>query len=331
MIIPIDPTKTPESGRQQTGRTITEFLPNFTELSGKIPTHSVKALTMPQASNAVHHGNFMQYLLACWNGHHGVVVRPDVIWFELLCELANLVNQHPDKFRHLFTKEAEGKGLIMIQTATPAIMPLDLLIERLRALVPLDAETFLPQFSTGGKASRFAHYAAFADMASPYYDYATYLCGIPAIMVVGTQEDWDTALLAWKKIGDEMRSLVPEEAGWFDRVGATLEAIAAHQEDKSPESDPTKRFWSNFFTAKKCGSGSDVEIDGWFSNLYRTQPDGLRKPCNFLPHRAIVNYTDLSSGTAYSMHVGVFFSILDEETNFLSPSFGNVVLEKLVT
>ena len=329
MIISIDPTKTPETGRTTVGQPISTLLTNFRELGGKLPTHSVKLAALPHAQNVAYHANFMNYVLACWGGHHGVVIRPDIIWFELLCELASLVAEHPDRFRHLFTKEAEGKQLIMIQTATPHLIPLDELMERLKELVPCDSAPFLPQFSTAGKASRFAHYAAFADMASPYYNYATFLCGIPKIIVAGTEQDWDLMGKSWDLIYKLMKPEPgSEEDLWFARVDAILAGISIHLEDGSPSAESTQRFWSGFFTAEKCGSGHEFAINGWMTSLYRTEPEGVRKPENFLPHQAVVNYTDLSGGTEYSMRVGVFCSLLDED-NFLSPNFGTVVLEKL--
>jgi len=92
-------------------------------------------------------------------------------------------------------------------------MPLNQLVEELRAHVPTDTTLFIPEFSTTTTASRHAMYASFCDLCSPYYNYGMLLCAFPSISIQGGKEDWERLEVRWTK-------LFKAAGPWFDRVTA---------------------------------------------------------------------------------------------------------------
>lgn len=276
------------------------------------------------------HQNIVRYLELCWSQHLGAVIRPDDIWYTILCELAGLIIAEPEKYRHLFSETTERQEII-IQTDSREVVPLDRLSEMLAKVVPMDAGVFFPEFTTSTPATKHAMMAAFCEMGTPYYDYSMMCCGIPTIDVRGTAEDWDKLAVHVKKLQTTFGS----PAAWFERITLLTQAISEHFDE--PE------LWREMFKLEHCGSGSDVLVDGWWPDLYvkleTTRADGgtfgpkpevprqLAMPRNFPPHVSKVPYKDLPTQRNFVMKVGLFASTWDGTS--LIPEYGYIVYEKL--
>lgn len=263
-----------------------------------------------------YHQNYMMYLKKCWEEHLGIVISPDIIWQGLLCEITGIVKGDPEKFRHLFTDSPDKKDIIIV-TEELVTMPLGLLTEALKELVPTDSSDFLLEFSTTNMRAKHSFSAAFADICSPYYNYSMCLCAFPCIDVRGTKDDWRLLRSSFWAIRSKLKAC----EGWFDKVDKILGEII----DNLGSAD----FWTKMFSLKKCGSGSDVEVNGWISNLYVKQPEGLNYPSNFASHISLVNYRQLDTEKDYLMKDGLFYSKM--EGDVLVPEFGFVVFEKVET
>lgn len=159
--------------------------------------------------------------------------------------------------------------------------------------------------------SLYAFYAAFYDVCSPYYNYAMMACGIPSIEVWGTDEDWHLLASKWH----DLQPLFAAHQEWFDKVGDIL--------DKCHENLDYTAWWKSIFNLEKCGSGSDVEVQGWYSELFFKQPK-LRYPRNF---STCVEYEQLDTGKEYVMHHGLFYS--HQEGANMIPDFGFTIHEKV--
>lgn len=60
------------------------------------------------------HKNLMHYLTLAWYNHFSVVISPDMIFYTILCELAEQIKSDPDAYRHLFTDSTDKKEIITI-------------------------------------------------------------------------------------------------------------------------------------------------------------------------------------------------------------------------
>lgn len=258
-----------------------------------------------------YHTSYLAYLEIAWGRHLTPVLTPDILWMVLLGELTTLVRDNAERVRHLFTR-AEGKTQITVMTSDPTELPLASVIEALRGLVPTGVDPYIPTFTTNTPASRLAHYAAFCDMVSPYYDYCTLLCGFPAILVRGTAEDWRKVHTAWAGLP---KDLVALDSDYHRRVLLLLTQLGHALDSRDPA------FWGDLFGIEHCGSG-DHRLTGWFRTLYRDVPGTVtRSPAT----AARVNYLNHDTQRTFSLLAGPFASRL--EGTVLVPSFEQLVFE----
>lgn len=274
-------------------------------------TNLLKHHNLP-VDTQVYHKNYIGYLTKCWADHLGVVFTPDILWYTLLGELTSIVSKNPDIYRSIFTQSQEKENLIVV-TEEPEVMPLSLLIEQLASRVPTDIDLFLPQFTTSTSRSRHAMYAAFADMCSPYYNYFMYCCDLPVIDVRGEKHDYEFIYYQWMVLCQ----LFGNHTQYMNKVAALLNNILTNFENVD--------FWKKIFRLDRCGSGSQVEVGGWWKDFFFTQPS-VAYPENYSPHIAKVSYKQLNTQTEYIMYDGLFYSNMDGD--FLVPNFGSVVYEK---
>lgn len=83
--------------------------------------------TIVEKSDTLLHHNMMHYLTLAYANHFSVVISPDVIFYTVLCELADAIKAKPDTFRFLFTNSGE-KAALVTQTHDPAYLDLDQVI-----------------------------------------------------------------------------------------------------------------------------------------------------------------------------------------------------------
>ncbi len=264
------------------------------------------------------HSNFLEYLKICWAKHRGIVVSPDILWYTLLGELGQAIAEHPDTFRPLFSRSEEKQDIIL--PADYLVIPLEDLLDALRPLVPTDVDTFLPWFSSTTDRSRRAMLAAFCDAVSPYFNHIMILCGFPAIRVLGIGEDWKTLRHQWGEVASVIQTLedpiARDLAPWLTKTCSILEECAQSRENPA--------WWKGMFEIRHCGSGSQEELYGWITDLFR-KPPGFRLLQNFSSGIAMIRYTNLNIGKNFCLKEGLFYST--EDGPFLVPEFGSILLE----
>jgi hypothetical protein len=258
------------------------------------------------------HRNYLSYLEMCWANHYPVVLTPDIIWYTILCEIVGIVDKNVEKYRSLFSESKEKQDII-VHSGSLTEIPLESVMEALRYKVPTDIEKFLPEFSTSGERSISAFYTAFADMVSPYYNYMMYVCGLPVIKILGTQEDW-------QGISDRvenMRHIFPEYDVYFQTVKGIVNGIVKQF------SEPDLEFLRDIVRVDNCGSGSETELYGWFTQLFVEQPSTPRRPANFSSHISQIKYKQLNTERDYIMYQGIFDSRM--VVDFMLPRFSQVI------
>ena len=264
-------------------------------------------------SGTVFHRNYLEYLSLCYATHNGIVVKPDYIWYTILCEMSTIIKSDPEKYRPIFT-DSDGKKDIQVMTGDPVLMPIDDLIKELFKQIPseLKQDDILLNFSTTDKSSTFGFSTSFLDAASPYYNYMMYMCGYNKIKVLGSVDDYKMMLSSLdrlKVIFDQVGTSKMEV--YFIKTRIWVEAITAHFDDKN--------WWNQIFYVELCGSGHQEEVKGWFSELFAKYPS-VGYVGNFSTHISVVEYKNLSTDMKYVMNSGIFSSEVDGD--YLVPNFG---------
>jgi len=256
------------------------------------------------------HRNYLEYLEKCWGSHYGVVITPDIIWYTLLSEFSAIVKSKPEEYRSLFTSSSEKKELI-INSCGMSDKSLEMLIKQLNKNVPTDTSNFFPKFNYT-KNSLQAFYATFCDLCSPYYDYCMLCCGIPMIDVRGTLEDWKLLKEHWLYISNVVKD-TPEIATWKKNVLETLDGIINGYSNNT--------WWGSMFSLKKCGSGHQTTVTGWYSKLFVETPR-LAYTQNFSTHHAIIKYHQIDLNKDFETCMGLYCS--NNEGDFMVPEFSYI-------
>lgn len=251
------------------------------------------------------HRNYLGYLAMCWNNHYGIIISPTILWNMVLNNLAYKVNEEPETFRKYFTESDEKQEIKVLLGGNK--IDVKLLIAGLQGRIPSSMlEDSFPKFSTDTEKSDIADYTAFLDMVSPYYNYSMYLCGLPKIKVLGTDNDWKQLMFTLGKV----TALLPECQDYLIIVANHVALIADNTCD-----------YSDFFRLDRCGSGSQVEVGGWIKDFFIEQPR-VRYPENFISCISKIDYHNDNDDKDYRLYAGLFTSEIED--GYLVPAFDNI-------
>jgi hypothetical protein len=280
--------------------------------------------------------NYMGMLSGCYNCHLPVCLNPHDMWFVVLCEVATTINAAPELYRSLFTSSPQ-KVAVATPTAAVELINLDLLLAKLEELVPSDTGVFFPKFSTSTPQVELAFKAAFADAVQSYYNYGTFMCGLPAVELGGTAFDWHllaSAALAVEGLlsGAKAQASAPQpqaslrvgvatpyaDTKYFERVALRATAIATALEGGDTS------FVADIFTQRNVGSGGEQAVTGWIQDFYLNHTGKLE---NFNKCVASVPYTNLTTGRQFTVAYGCF-GAAPSAAGALQGQYGSMVFER---
>jgi hypothetical protein len=242
---------------------------------------------------------FVGTLSTAYSTHQKMLILPQDLWFIVMCEVAKIIKANTEACRPLFTR-SDDKVTIMVPTTDPTQMDLDSVMDQLTSLMPTDQAMFVPELSTLTKESRLALCAALLDGVQAYYNYMTFCCGIPEVEVGGTVADWDSLVNSADGIAKLFDSVgLTGAAGYMRVVHGVLDQILT----SFVFHDST--FWKGIFTQKNIGSGGEIEINGWITELFYEKPS-LRKLENFMSSIAVVPYENAETGRKFKAVYGAF-------------------------
>ena len=265
---------------------------------------------IPESDIDIIHRNYLDYLSMCWKNHYGIIISPTILWNMVLGNLAFEVNKNPETYRKYFTNFNDKMEIIINQGGN--LINVKLLINKLNGIIPNNImDDFFPDFTTDTDKSIIANYTAFLDMVSPYYNYGMLLCGIPKIKILGTDEDWDLLGASCVRIW----TAIPEFKSYLNTVLDRINEIIYNDAD-----------FSKFFSLQRCGSGSQVEVNGWITDFFIEQPS-INFPENFISCISKIDYKNYNEdGKEYRLFAGLFTSEIED--GYLVPEFNNMYFVK---
>lgn len=284
------------------------------------------------------HSGLIYYLHACWAKELGCVMRPDMIYFTILSEIANSVIKRPKDFKSLFTdKNGKEDIIILDNNADNGGLSIQTLCQSLREKV-VNKELYRLvcdiKFASDDFGAYDARCMAFCKMGIPFFNYMTTLCGISSVDVQGNFDDWkmliDTInrllnlLSRYDSIGN-VKSLL-------ERSLMTVSTIIHHTFDINYDTDPkystAQSFFNDIFhygSNRQCGSGHDEYIvSGWSRNFYNSQGEDLT---NFSTSMTYVPYQNIETGRMFIQVSTLACS--DIVNNVAIPHYGKLKFEIL--
>jgi len=238
---------------------------------------------------------FLELLSRCYKFHNPMSIKPDDIWFIIQNELTKIINKNPENFRKYFS-ENENKVEILIPTNDVENINIFSLMESLSNRLKFDYNNWCIEFSTSDLTSLMCQFATLAESASNYYNYSTFLCGLPKIKILGTDEDWNKILTSVDKLKNVF--IDTEIEIYLNKIYELVKNICKNR---------NVDFWKNIFTQKNIGSGGDLIIDGWILDLfYESEKIKLKKLENFLFTYATIPYKNIDTGRKFKSIYGAF-------------------------
>jgi hypothetical protein len=131
--------------------------------------------------------------------HRPLALSPNMVWL-LVCQgVANHVNAHAEELRPRFVSH-QGKARILVRRddfvkgspENPWGEVIDAFSAQVAQHIGPAHGLFVPRFSTTGPTERIAAEVVLLDAMQSYFDYVLRtMCGIPAITLEGTPQDWE--------------------------------------------------------------------------------------------------------------------------------------------
>ena len=246
--------------------------------------------------------------------HQSISIAPHDLWYVVLTEIAREVNKRPEDFRKIFTS-SETKIDILVPSVTGSL-PLELIIDKLIALVPVDLNLFIPEFSTYTQMSLAAAMAAFADATKSYYNYMTFCCGIREIEFRGSVEDWMLMVIHAHELQKVFHGTVLAE--FLERVKFRAQSLVGVISGGDSEVLKT------IFTQTRIGSGGELKIDGWFAQDFFLQGGG-HKIENYPNTWSLVPFKCLTTGRRFTDVYGAFHNEIQD--GFRVQNYGRITFE----
>jgi hypothetical protein len=195
--------------------------------------------------------------------HRPLCLTPDIIWLMICQGVANHVNANAEELRTRFVTH-EGKILISVRRddfvkgspENPWAEAILELTKQVREHIGSAFDFFQPTFTTTGPVEKAAAAVVLLDAMKSYFDYDMETeCGIPAITLEGTAEDWQTVADRAEQFG----SL--DLKWWLKPMRAVLGQFVA-----AAQGEIDRPFWQGFYKYQD-ESGGPV-ITGWISTLF---------------------------------------------------------------
>ncbi|MGO9465079.1 MAG: DUF4419 domain-containing protein [Isosphaeraceae bacterium] len=195
--------------------------------------------------------------------HRPLCLSPDTIWLMICQGVANHVNANAEELRSRFVSH-EGKIQISVRRddfvkgspENPWADAIEELTQKVREHIGSAFDLFRPAFTTTGRVEKAAAAVVLLDAMQSYFDYdIETFCGIPAITLEGTPEDWQDVADRAERFG----SLDLE--WWLEPLRAVL-----HQFVAAAQGMVDRPFWQSFYKYQDESGGP--MITGWISALF---------------------------------------------------------------
>ncbi len=197
--------------------------------------------------------------------HRPVSLSPDIIWLTICQGLAHHVNANAESLRHRFVKH-EGKLTLKVRRdgfvkGSPENDWPGVFAEfgaAIREHIGDAHRLILADFSTTGPVERAASEVVLLDVMHAFFSYEVRtICGIPAITLEGTLEDW-------RSIARRVQAFAAFDLEWWIKP---LLKVCDHFVDAAAGTID-RDFWNSFYKWHgREGSGSPY-VTGWVVTLF---------------------------------------------------------------
>jgi hypothetical protein len=209
---------------------------------------------------------FFKTMQDCFNDHLPFALRPEVLWYLIIHEVATAVRLNPEKYRDYFTESDEKETITVLaetgRLPTEWVPYIEMFASKIQERMPRNLRNLVcSEYSTSTLEASAATNVAFMEASSPFYDYRMrLLCGLPLIRLEGEADDY--AKLASN--ANALKEMFSEVLGpYFTHLIPVLDKIA----DQAAGAPVDHEFWGSICNHDSGSGGSDGSDDlgGWIT------------------------------------------------------------------
>lgn len=233
-----------------------------TQASGRFAATDLSQTLITPPRNV---NGFVDAALTAYNQHHHLILRPDDVWLAILTQFNLYVNAHADDLRHLFVAHSDRKELVVTATGTRYTVDFGGMADAMgrqiqdHVLDPDLRQWLIPHFSTTTFNDRIVAAVVMMATLQSYFTYKfRLLCGLPAVTLLGTRDDW--AQLRAKV--ETLPTYGAETAQWAALLRPVLSRFVAAFE--KPHAEANTEFWRRIAHYEHEGSGTSI-LSGWIT------------------------------------------------------------------
>ncbi|XP_032237160.1 uncharacterized protein LOC116618023 [Nematostella vectensis] len=228
-------------------------------------------------------------IVAAYNYHWILRTSPDDWWFCVIKKVARAIDEKSkEEAVRKFFVDHEGKKTLSVKVPTLSIYDIDYewffsemsqqIDENIK--VPGYVETVTADFSSTTAVQKVVSQVTLMSSVQEFFDFECMLmCGIPAIEMLGSVQDWEKLLTKAKHLRKQLTHLrdVLKLENWWDTVEDVFRKLLA-----TYQGIPDKEWWSHILSWKQgFMSGETSGWEGWLVD-FLDQP-GSRKKYHALP------------------------------------------------
>ncbi|KID97195.1 hypothetical protein MAJ_06805, partial [Metarhizium majus ARSEF 297] len=217
--------------------------------------------------------SFVRGAIVAWAQHQSLVLRPDVIWFEILAQLNFYMTKHAEEIRHLFVNFQGKKEIVVEETSWTNVIAAFATEIQERVKTNWLLGWIAPGFSTSTRNDNMTATVLMMGLMQHYFEFTgAVICGIPSVTLLGTKLDW---VQLYKKL-DRLADFGAEPAQFAHNLKPILSRFVQTWDE--PNSPAVKSFWNQIVRANKvflCGAGpTEFDISGWITGFMHWREDG---------------------------------------------------------
>ncbi|KAF4583147.1 DUF4419 domain protein [Ophiocordyceps camponoti-floridani] len=243
-----------------------------------VSSYTNKPYEMTRHTHFASSDSLVRGAIDAWAHHQSLVLRPDVVWFEILAQLNLYMTKHAEELRHLFV-DFQGQQEIEVWDLTWQSVIDSFKSELQKRVKTKWLEGWItPGFSTSTPDDNTTSTVLMMGLMQEYFKFSGgIICGLPSVTLQGNEADWQALFDKLEKLSH----FGVEPTQYAKRLRPILSMFI--QTFRHPQSGQVKKFWKQIVRAEKvftCGSGPiEYDVSGWITGFMHWTSNGeLRVP-----------------------------------------------------